>query len=175
MKGQIKEFVVEALSSNLDAMKGVFNTIMNNLTEKNDAIEAKVTAWKEQIVELKGELTIYKVALGNRMLASAPKQCKMKFPKSNKFKETRFTRDGIKELTKATIEVESFVKLGYRKDKFDSSKPKEMRNGGGNHDEEHDKNNNDGNAMNGGNIKPQNEKRKPNDHLRSKKNEKKSI
>ncbi|MBA0812626.1 hypothetical protein Gohar_026575 [Gossypium harknessii] len=142
MKEQLKEFVVEALSSNLDAMKGVFNTVVNNLIEKNDALEAMVTTWKEKIVELKGELTVYK---------------------------------GINELTKATIEAESFVKLGCKKDKFDSFKLKEMSNGGGNHEEEHDKNNNDGSAMNGVNMKPHNEKKKTNDHLRSKKNEKKLI
>ncbi|MBA0664121.1 hypothetical protein Goklo_004170 [Gossypium klotzschianum] len=93
MKKKLKEFVVEALSSNLDAMKGVFNTVVNNLIEKNDALEAMVTTWKEKIVELKGELTVYKVALGNRILASAPKQHKMNFPKSNEFNETRSTRD----------------------------------------------------------------------------------
>ncbi|MBA0846031.1 hypothetical protein Goarm_023075 [Gossypium armourianum] len=189
MKEQLKEFVVEALSSNLDAMKGVFNTAVNNLIEKNNALEAIVTTWKEKIVELKGELTVYKVALGNKILASAPNQHKMNFPKSNEFKETRSTRDvdnflkeveqyfctigieddvtkGINELTKATIEAESFVKLGCKKDKFDSFKSKEMSNGGGNHEEEHDKNNNDGSAMNGVNMKPHNEKRKTNDHLR---------
>ncbi|MBA0871681.1 hypothetical protein Goshw_028910 [Gossypium schwendimanii] len=123
MKEQLKEFVVEALSFNLDVMKGVFNIVVNNLIEKNDALEAM----------------------------------------------------GINELTKATIEVKSFVKLGCKKDKFDSSKSKKMSNGGGNHEEQHDKNNNDGSAMNGVNMKPHNEKRKTNDHLRSKKNEKKLI
>ncbi|MFQ6645305.1 hypothetical protein Gotur_020157 [Gossypium turneri] len=67
MKEQLKEFVVEALSSNLDAMKGVFNTVVNNLIEKNDALEAMVTTWKEKIVELKGELTVYKVALEDKV------------------------------------------------------------------------------------------------------------
>ncbi|MBA0749213.1 hypothetical protein Gogos_003162, partial [Gossypium gossypioides] len=93
LEGRLSKLEGSMMISNLDAMKGVFNTIVNNLIEKADALEAMVTAWKEQIGELKGELIVYKVALGNRMLASAPKQCKMNFPKLNEFKETRSTRD----------------------------------------------------------------------------------
>lgn len=44
-------------------------------------------------MELNEELTIYKVDLGNGMLASTPKQCKMNFPKLKEFKQTRSTRD----------------------------------------------------------------------------------
>lgn len=47
MKEHLKEFMVKALSSNLDAMKWVFNVVMDNLIEKNDALKVMVTALKE--------------------------------------------------------------------------------------------------------------------------------
>ncbi|KAH1057061.1 hypothetical protein J1N35_035126 [Gossypium stocksii] len=45
-------------------------------------------------------------------------------------------RQSITELNIAMAEIESFVELDSRKDKFESSKHKEMGNGGGNHEEE---------------------------------------
>ncbi|MBA0777543.1 hypothetical protein Gotri_005554 [Gossypium trilobum] len=45
-------------------------------------------------------------------------------------------RQGITELNVAMAKVEPFVELDSRKDKFESSKLKEMENGGGNHEEE---------------------------------------
>ncbi|KAH1046631.1 hypothetical protein J1N35_037415 [Gossypium stocksii] len=54
------------------------------------------------------------------------------------------------------VEAESFVEFGSRKDKFESSKLKEMSNGGGGHGE--DVNGNCGNVKNGGNEKPHNGK-----------------
>ncbi|MBA0650166.1 hypothetical protein Goklo_017622, partial [Gossypium klotzschianum] len=61
-------------------------------------------------------------------------------------------------------EVESFVELGLRKYKFDSSKTKKMSNDGGDH--EGDRNGNGGNGKNGGNEKPPNRKWKPNNRLK---------
>ncbi|MBA0715340.1 hypothetical protein Golax_014243 [Gossypium laxum] len=55
-------------------------------------------------------------------------------------------RQRITELTIAITEVESFVELGPRKDKFETSKPKETGNGGGDHEEERDKNDNGDNG-----------------------------
>lgn len=37
------------------------------------------------------------------------------------------------------VKVESFVELSLRKDKFETSKPNEMRSGEGDHEEEWDK------------------------------------
>lgn len=67
-------------------------------------------------------------------------------------------RQGITELTIAITDAESFVELGPRKDKFETSKPKETDNGGGDHKEERDKNDNGDNGKNGGNgnWKPKN-------------------
>lgn len=79
---------------------------------------------------------------------------------------------GIKEFTKAMSKAKSFVELGSRNDKFESSKPKETYNDGGNHKEEQDKNDIGGNGKNGGTEKPQNRKRKPNNYSRGKENEK---
>ncbi|MFQ6655174.1 hypothetical protein Gotur_025848, partial [Gossypium turneri] len=50
-----------------------------------------VLAIKKEIEELKGELTIYKVALSNGMLSSRPKQQAMDVPKLEKFKGVRST------------------------------------------------------------------------------------
>ncbi|MBA0826428.1 hypothetical protein Goarm_011279, partial [Gossypium armourianum] len=46
------------------------------------------------------------------------------------------------------VEVESFVKLGSRKGKFESSKPKETSNGREDHEEEHDEEDNNNNSTN---------------------------
>ncbi|KAK5824855.1 hypothetical protein PVK06_019640 [Gossypium arboreum] len=146
-----------------------------------------VATSNEQVAELKEELSICKVALINRMLASRSKQHQIDVPKLEEFEGTRFARDvdnfhlrmeqyfcaiGIEdnttmpwakqalrqqdiiELTVAIVEVESFIELGLKKDKFKSSKPKETSDGGGEHEE-------DGNG-NGGNRKPPNGKWKPN-------------
>lgn len=69
MREQLKEFVLESLDSNVEAKQGILNSTVNKLTIRGDALEATVTAIKEQIVELKGELTIYKAPLCNGMLA----------------------------------------------------------------------------------------------------------
>ncbi|MFQ6651662.1 hypothetical protein Gotur_023897 [Gossypium turneri] len=48
-----------------------------------------VTALKKEINELKGELKIFKVAIGNVMLASKTKPQEMDVPKSKAFKGAR--------------------------------------------------------------------------------------
>ncbi|KAH1032919.1 hypothetical protein J1N35_045093 [Gossypium stocksii] len=137
-------------------------SVENKLAERDDALEAMMTTLKEEIMELKGELTIYKVALGNGGFVATPK------PKE--FKGTMFARDvhkcdmwsriwvrkrffsfmdglkpwvkqklqrrGVQELTKAMTIVESFVKLGLKKEKLESFKHKlkPMGNGGGDKD-----------------------------------------
>ncbi|MBA0852173.1 hypothetical protein Goshw_002025 [Gossypium schwendimanii] len=77
MRVQLRDYVVEALSSDWDVMREILNTVIDDqaekLTEKNDALEAMVTNLEEQIMELKGEVIIYIVALGNG-LASTLKQ-----------------------------------------------------------------------------------------------------
>ncbi|MBA0642613.1 hypothetical protein Goklo_026969, partial [Gossypium klotzschianum] len=65
----------------------------NKLAGKDDAIEAMVTALKEEINELKGELKIFKAAIGNGMLASKPKQKAMDVPKPKAFKGPRTTSE----------------------------------------------------------------------------------
>ncbi|MBA0863517.1 hypothetical protein Goshw_022409 [Gossypium schwendimanii] len=56
--------------------------------------------------------------------------------------------------------VKSFIELGLRGDKFESSEPKEMNNGRGDHEENGD--GNGGNGKNGGNGRPHNGREKPN-------------
>ncbi|XP_016684229.2 uncharacterized protein [Gossypium hirsutum] len=77
-----KEFVLETLSSTSD-----------KLTVRDEALEALVTTMKEEIAELKGELTICKAALGSGMLASGLKQCHVDVPKPEKFKGPRSARE----------------------------------------------------------------------------------
>ncbi|MBA0753963.1 hypothetical protein Gogos_021890 [Gossypium gossypioides] len=48
-----------------------------------------VTAFKEEINELKGELKIFKATIGNGMLASKPKPQAMDVPKPKAFKGAR--------------------------------------------------------------------------------------
>ncbi|KAG8481684.1 hypothetical protein CXB51_026610 [Gossypium anomalum] len=54
MKEQLRDYVLESLGS-----------IENKLTDRDDTLEAMMMISKEEIAELKGELTIYKAALGN--------------------------------------------------------------------------------------------------------------
>lgn len=69
------------------------------------------------------------------------------------------------------VEVESFVELGSRKDKFESSKPKEMGNGGGDHEKEGQvKNGNNDNGKNDGNGKPHNGKWNPTTNRKGQRN-----
>ncbi|MBA0753849.1 hypothetical protein Gogos_020557 [Gossypium gossypioides] len=88
----LKEFVVEALNSNVEVMQGVLSSTMDKLTTMDDVLKAVVLTLKGQIAELKGELTIYRVVLGNRVLAIILKT-KVDVTKLKEFKGTRSTRD----------------------------------------------------------------------------------
>ncbi|MFQ6658883.1 hypothetical protein Gotur_027975 [Gossypium turneri] len=78
MKEQLREYVWDTIDS-----------LENKLVGKDDALEAMVIASKEEINELKGELKIFKTAVGNEMLASKPKQQAMDVPKPKAFKGVR--------------------------------------------------------------------------------------
>ncbi|KAK5824547.1 hypothetical protein PVK06_019325 [Gossypium arboreum] len=78
LKEQLKEFVWDTIGSS-----------ENKLAGKDNALKAMVTTLKEDINELKGELKIFKAAVGNGMLASKPKQQAMDVPKPKAFKGTR--------------------------------------------------------------------------------------
>ncbi|XP_040948667.1 uncharacterized protein [Gossypium hirsutum] len=77
-----KVFVLDTLRSTSD-----------KLMVRDEALEALVTAMKEEIAELKGELAICKVALGNGMLTSGPKQLHVDVPKPEKFNGARSARE----------------------------------------------------------------------------------
>ncbi|MBA0769728.1 hypothetical protein Gotri_018430 [Gossypium trilobum] len=72
--------VVEGFTNELDSMKeklmdfvlDSLDSTKEKLTGRDDALKAMVIALKEEITELNGEFTIYKVALSSRMLASSP-------------------------------------------------------------------------------------------------------
>ncbi|MBA0756334.1 hypothetical protein Gogos_005457 [Gossypium gossypioides] len=78
MQEQLKEFVWDTISSS-----------ENKLAGKDDALEAMVTILKKEINELKGELKIFKAAIGNGMLASKPMKQAIDVPKPKAFKEAR--------------------------------------------------------------------------------------
>ncbi|MFQ6637233.1 hypothetical protein Gotur_013189 [Gossypium turneri] len=78
LQEQLREFVWDTIDSS-----------ENKLARKDDALEAMVTALKEEISELKGELKIFKAAVGNGMLASKPKPQAMDVPKPKAFKGAR--------------------------------------------------------------------------------------
>ncbi|KAK8359086.1 hypothetical protein V6Z12_A04G071500 [Gossypium hirsutum] len=89
MKEQLRDYVldhVEKLIARDDAIE-------EKLSGRNDAIEAMMAALKEEIAELKGELTIYKAALGNGGLAAVAPKPSVDVPKPKEFKGTRSTRD----------------------------------------------------------------------------------
>ncbi|KAH1129589.1 hypothetical protein J1N35_000967 [Gossypium stocksii] len=74
MKEQLRDFVLDSLGGNVEMMHGLVNSTTEKLAERDDALEDMMRVMKKEIEELKGELTIYKVALSNGMLSSRPKQ-----------------------------------------------------------------------------------------------------
>ncbi|MBA0668297.1 hypothetical protein Goklo_001227, partial [Gossypium klotzschianum] len=78
MQEQLREFVWDTIGSSEDKLAG-----------KDDALEFMVTALKEDINELKGEIKIFKAAIGNGMLASKSKPQAMDMPKSKAFRGAR--------------------------------------------------------------------------------------
>ncbi|KAK5840084.1 hypothetical protein PVK06_008952 [Gossypium arboreum] len=83
------------------------NAIETMMVGKTDAMEAMITALKEEIAELKGELTIYKAALGNGGLAAVTPTPSVHVPKPKEFKGTRSAREvdnflwGVKQYFRA--------------------------------------------------------------------------
>ncbi|KAG8474262.1 hypothetical protein CXB51_033921 [Gossypium anomalum] len=103
MKEQLRDYMldhVEKLIARDDAIE-------EKLSGRNDAIEAMMTALKEEITELKGELTIYKAALGNGELAAIAPKPRFDVPKPKEFKGIRSARDvdnflwGVKQYFRA--------------------------------------------------------------------------
>ncbi|KAH1098346.1 hypothetical protein J1N35_015267 [Gossypium stocksii] len=78
IRDQLKDFVLDSLDFTVD-----------KLMARDDALEAMLTTFKEEITKLKGELMIYKAALNNEMLASGPKQRAMDVLKPKDFNGTR--------------------------------------------------------------------------------------
>ncbi|KAH1046314.1 hypothetical protein J1N35_037098 [Gossypium stocksii] len=72
---------------------GSIGSSKNKLAEKSDALEAMVKALKEEISELKGELKIFKAAIGNGILATKLKQQAMDVSKLKVFKGARFASE----------------------------------------------------------------------------------
>ncbi|KAK8283219.1 hypothetical protein V6Z12_D08G079200 [Gossypium hirsutum] len=102
MQEQLKEYVLD----NVEKLNG-----------RDDVIEAMVTALKEEIAELKGELTIYKVALCNGGLAAVAPKPSVDVPKPKEFKGTRSVRDvdnflwGIEQYFRAKGIMEDATKV----------------------------------------------------------------
>ncbi|KAK8292002.1 hypothetical protein V6Z12_D06G094000 [Gossypium hirsutum] len=90
---------------------------VEQLTGRDDAIEAMVAALKWEIAELKGELTIYKADLGNGGLAAITPKPNIDVPKPKEFKGTRSVRDvdnflwGIKQYFSAKGITEDVTKV----------------------------------------------------------------
>ncbi|MBA0632858.1 hypothetical protein Godav_001526 [Gossypium davidsonii] len=74
-------------------MNGLVNSTTKKLVERDKTLEDMVLAMKKEIEELKGELTIYKIALNNEMLSSRSKQQAIDVPKLEKFKDARSARE----------------------------------------------------------------------------------
>ncbi|KAH1092208.1 hypothetical protein J1N35_019465 [Gossypium stocksii] len=122
---QLNNQMTKALSDNMDVMLGILNTI-----------------W-EQIEELKGELNIYKDALGNEALMVAAK-LKVDVSKSKEFNRTKSANDassflwGIEQYFRAKGITNDATKGGARNGVVVRSreqgrmKRKKKKNGGGN-------------------------------------------
>ncbi|KAK8289414.1 hypothetical protein V6Z12_D07G190600 [Gossypium hirsutum] len=98
--GDIKEMIDDVddrlhdgLQSMQEQLKVYVTDNVEQLTGRDDAIEAVVVALKGEIVELKGELTIYKAVLGNGGLAVVAPKPNIDIPKPKEFKGTRSARD----------------------------------------------------------------------------------
>ncbi|KAK8316558.1 hypothetical protein V6Z12_A13G050900 [Gossypium hirsutum] len=89
MQEQLKEYVLD----NIEKLTSRDDAIETMMVGKTDAMKAMITALKEEIAELKGELTIYKVALGNGGLAAVTPKPSVDVPKPKEFKGTRSARE----------------------------------------------------------------------------------
>ncbi|MBA0634064.1 hypothetical protein Godav_024445 [Gossypium davidsonii] len=81
---QLRDFVLYSLDANGEKLKGLLEYTTEKLAERDENLEDMVSAMKKEIEELKGELTIYKVALSNGMLSSRLKQQAKDVPKLEK-------------------------------------------------------------------------------------------
>ncbi|KAK8348748.1 hypothetical protein V6Z12_A06G100000, partial [Gossypium hirsutum] len=103
----INDKVNDGLQSMQEQLKEYVLDNVEQLTSRDDAIEAMITTLKEEIVELKGELTIYKAALGNGGLAAVTPKPSVDVPKPKEFKGTRSASDvdnflwGVKQYFRA--------------------------------------------------------------------------
>ncbi|XP_016728394.2 uncharacterized protein K02A2.6-like [Gossypium hirsutum] len=89
MQEQLKEYVLD----NIEKMTSRDDAVETMMVGKTDAMEVMLTALKEEIAELKGELTIYKTALGNGGLAAVTPKPSVGVPKPKEFKGTRSARE----------------------------------------------------------------------------------
>ncbi|KAK8271103.1 hypothetical protein V6Z12_D11G241300 [Gossypium hirsutum] len=83
----------DGLQSMQEKLKVYVIDNVEQLTGRDDVIEAMVAALKGEIAELKGELTIYKVALGNGGLGAIAPKPNIDVPKPKEFKGIRSARD----------------------------------------------------------------------------------
>ncbi|MBA0609390.1 hypothetical protein Godav_021448, partial [Gossypium davidsonii] len=74
-------------------MNELVNFTTKKLVERDENLEDMLLSMKKEIEKLKGELTIYKAALSNKMLSSRPKQQVMNVSKPEKFKGAGSARD----------------------------------------------------------------------------------
>ena len=75
-----------------EKMQGVLNESMDALTQKDESLEAMMVAMKEEMEELKRELTTCKVDIGGGVLAMTPGP-RMDVPKPKEFKGARSAKE----------------------------------------------------------------------------------
>ncbi|MBA0700421.1 hypothetical protein Goari_005668 [Gossypium aridum] len=98
--GDTKEMIDHAVDKLIDGLQSINEQLkeyvldyVEKLNGRDDAIEAIMTALKEEITELKGELTIYKATLANGGLVAVAPKPSVDVPKLKEFKGTRSVRD----------------------------------------------------------------------------------
>ncbi|KAK8335242.1 hypothetical protein V6Z12_A09G040700, partial [Gossypium hirsutum] len=89
----IDDKVNDGLQSMQEQLKEYVLHNIEKMTSRDDAVETMMTSLKEEIVELKGELTSYKAALGNGGLAAFTPKPSVDVPKPKEFKGTRSARE----------------------------------------------------------------------------------
>ena len=84
---------IEGLDSKMEElreeMQGVLNESVDALVQKDGSLEAMMVAMREEIEELKRELTVCKTAIGGGVLAMTPNP-RVDVPKPKEFKGARF-------------------------------------------------------------------------------------
>lgn len=103
MREQPRDFVLKSLNSNVEKMQGVLNFTSGKLTKRNYALEAMMMdlkgetmatmrALNSNIEELKGELVLFRAALGRGVLEATLNQ-EIDVLKLKEFAETRSASD----------------------------------------------------------------------------------